>query len=99
MRRALEKPGALWRFSHDALEGAGARHGPPFALICSNTMDLAIGRWGLPQINYFCLWESCLGSSFCPSKHGGAGRRAGGAFLPPVSPCRSASSTSIFLLH
>lgn len=44
VRRELEKSGALWHFSRSALDEAGARHGPPFAIIGSNTMDLTIGR-------------------------------------------------------
>lgn len=43
MRRVLG--GAIWRFSQQAMEEAGARHGPPFAVIGSNTTDLSIGRW------------------------------------------------------
>lgn len=44
MRKALEKEGVRSPFGRDALEDAGARHGPPFAVIGSNTMDLEVGR-------------------------------------------------------
>lgn len=39
------RDGAMWHFSRDALEEAGARHGPPFAVISSQDMDLSIGRY------------------------------------------------------
>ena len=42
---ALGRSHIMWHFSRDALEEAGARHSPPFAVISSNTMDLATGRW------------------------------------------------------
>jgi hypothetical protein len=45
VREALRGGGVRSPFSRDALEEAGARHGPPFAVICSNTMDLEVGRW------------------------------------------------------
>lgn len=44
MRRALQAAGVGSPFSRDALEDAGARHGPPFAVVCSNSMDLEVGR-------------------------------------------------------
>ena len=45
MREVLQRCGALWHFSREALDDAGARHAPPFAVIGSNTMDLEVGRW------------------------------------------------------
>ena len=44
MRDGLRRERMKSPFSHDALEEAGARHGPPFAVIGSNTMDLEVGR-------------------------------------------------------
>lgn len=44
VRHALGRAGVHPPFSRDALEEAGARHGPPFAVIGSNTMDLEVGR-------------------------------------------------------
>ncbi|PSC73238.1 septin-7-like isoform X11 [Micractinium conductrix] len=46
VRAALHKAGVHSPFSRDALEDAGSRHGAgPFAVICSNTMDLDVGRF------------------------------------------------------
>lgn len=46
VRSALGKAGVASPFSRDALDDAGARHGPPFALVCSSQMDLEVGRSG-----------------------------------------------------
>lgn len=45
VRSALGKAGVDSPFTRDALEDAGARHGPPFAVVCSGQMDLEVGRW------------------------------------------------------
>lgn len=45
VRSSLGKAGVASPFSRDALEDAGARHGPPFAVVCSGQMDLEVGRW------------------------------------------------------
>ena len=69
MRSAVDqhRDGAMWHFSREALEEAGARHGPPFAVISSQDMDLSIGR---------CVPGCCLrllvplgsrGSCCCPA--------------------------------
>lgn len=44
VREAVQPAGTAWRFSQEALDEAGARHGPPFAVIGSNMMDLEVGR-------------------------------------------------------
>ncbi len=44
MRSTLGKASVASPFSRDALEDAGARHGPPFAVVCSGQMDLEVGR-------------------------------------------------------
>eukprot|EP00887_Chlorella_sp_A99_P000696 scaffold5.g696.t1 len=59
VRAALPRAGAAgagWHFSREALEEAGARHGPPFAVVASNSMDLATGRFW-PVRRY--PWGSC----------------------------------------
>ncbi|KAI3438983.1 hypothetical protein D9Q98_001397 [Chlorella vulgaris] len=45
VRESLRAAGVRSPFSRDALDEAGARHGPPFAVVCSNTMDLEVGRF------------------------------------------------------
>lgn len=37
--------GSGWRFSKDALDAAGARHGPPFAVVAAATVDRTVGRF------------------------------------------------------
>jgi hypothetical protein len=44
VREAVQPAGSAWRFTQEALDEAGARHGPPFAVIGSNMMDLEVGR-------------------------------------------------------
>ncbi|PRW59161.1 septin GTPase [Chlorella sorokiniana] len=46
VRSSLGKAGVASPFSRDALEDAGARHGPPFAVVCSGQMDLEVGSAG-----------------------------------------------------
>uniref|UniRef100_A0A1D1ZRQ5 Septin-type G domain-containing protein n=1 Tax=Auxenochlorella protothecoides TaxID=3075 RepID=A0A1D1ZRQ5_AUXPR len=43
--RALARHGAQWTFSPRALAEAGAHDGPPFAVVGSRDMDLAVGRF------------------------------------------------------
>ncbi|KAI7840484.1 hypothetical protein COHA_005785 [Chlorella ohadii] len=45
VRSTLGKASVASPFSRDALEDAGARHGPPFAVVCSGQMDLEVGRF------------------------------------------------------
>jgi septin family protein len=56
---ALNRHG-LWHFSHAALVAAGARHGPPFAVVAASTIDRSVGRfWPVRRYPWGCC-ESLL---------------------------------------